>query len=578
MSPRTRIVTLNLGSQSLELAEFRAAPRGGLILCGYRSRELLFDPASDGMRRTQIVTALREMLGELQIKSGKVNYSIAEESVFSRFVRLPAIEEEKIERIISFEAQQNVPFPIDEVVWDYQLIGGGLGEQIQVVLAAVKADLLDEINGAVEETGLRTSIVDLATMALYNAFRFNYGEPPGCSLLVDIGARTSNLLFIEPGRIFTRSVPIGGISVTAAIAKEFNEPFAAAEFRKRRDGFACLPGAEEAQDGDGARVSKIVRNAMMRLHAEVMRSISHYCGQHAGNAPERVFLSGGGASTPSVREFFHEKMRVPIEFFNPLRNVTVADSARGEEIERSMHFLGEPVGLALRAATNCPMRLNLRPARVVRRQEFEKRLPLLIAAAACFILGLLAWGAYYWRSAQMQERAITRLEEKLNAMRRMETQMNEVRKETAWLDHLSTPLAGAINDRAFWPLILEDLNARLPKQDIWITELVPTSGGKPLGAPDARTVVPAAASVPPRPGVTPAPPAIDGLLLRGLYLFNPKQQEVVVDYFKNLVESPWFAIDPKDQAKAIKPTTPNNTEWAFPYELRIDLRRPVPLP
>lgn len=580
-SPRTRIVTLNLGSQSIELAEFRAATRGGLILCGYRSRELLFDPAGDGIRRTQIVTALREMLGELQIKSGKVNYSVAEESVFTRFVRLPAIEEEKIERIVSFEAQQNVPFPIDEVVWDYQLVGGGLGEQIQVVLVAIKADLLDEINRAVEASGLRTAIVDLAPMALYNAFCHNYPGLSGCSLLIDIGARTTNLLFIEPGRIFTRSVAIGGISITAAVAKEFDEPFAAAEFRKKRDGSAGPAGAEAPGD-DTARVSRIVRQTMTRLHAELMRSISHYCAQQMGRPPERVFLSGGGASTPSVREFFHEKMRVPIEFFNPLRNVTVADSARGEELERSMPLLGEPVGLALRAVTDCPMRLNLRPARVVRRQKFEKRLPLLIAAAACFILGLLAWGAYYGRAAQMQERATARLEEKVRAMRRIETQMDELRKEIAALDNLSTPLAGAINDRAFWPLILEDLNARLPKQDIWITELVPTSGGKPLGAPDARTVGAPATSVPsaspPRPGGTPAPPPIDGLLLRGLYLFNPKQQEVVVDYFKNLVESPWFAIDPKDQAKAIKPTTPNNTEWAFPYELRLELKKTMSLP
>jgi hypothetical protein len=66
--------------------------------------------------------------------------------------------------------------------------------------------------------------------------------------------------------------------------------------------------------------------------------------------------------------------------------------------------------------------------------------------------------------------------------------------------------------------------------------------------------------------------------VRGLYLFNPRQQEIVVDYFRNLVESPWFALDPKNQAKAIKPTTPNNTEWAFPYELRLDLKKPVPLP
>lgn len=581
-SPRTRIVTLNLGSQSIELAEFRVDAQGGLILCGYRARELFVDPDNQETRPAQVGAALRAMLSELKIRSGAVSYTVAEELVFSRFVKLPALGEEKIERIVSFEAQQNVPFPIDEVVWDYQLVGGGLGEQIQVVLVAIKADLLDEINRAVEASGLRTAIVDLAPMALYNAFCHNYPGLSGCSLLIDIGARTTNLLFIEPGRIFTRSVAIGGISITAAVAKEFDEPFAAAEFRKKRDGSAGPAGVEEPPGDETARVSKIVRQTMTRLHAELMRSISHYCAQQIGRPPERVFLSGGGASTPSVREFFHEKMRVPIEFFNPLRNVTVADSARGEELERSMQLLGEPVGLALRAVTDCPMRLNLRPASVVRRQEFEKRLPLLIASAACFILGFLAWGAYYGRAAQVQERATARLEEKVDAMRHIETQMNQVRKEIAALDHLSTPLAGAINDRAFWPLILEDLNARLPKQDIWITELVPTSGGKPLGTPDARTVVAAPPSVPnaapPRPGATPAPPAIDGLLLRGLYLFNPKQQEVVVDYFKNLVESPWFAIDPKEQAKVIKPTTPNNTEWAFPYELRLELRRPVPLP
>jgi hypothetical protein len=181
----------------------------------------------------------------------------------------------------------------------------------------------------------------------------------------------------------------------------------------------------------------------------------------------------------------------------------------------------------------------------------------------------------------VEDRATARLQEKVDAMRRIETQMSQVRKETTALDSQSAPLVAAINERSFWPLILEDLNTRLPKEDIWITELVPTSGGKPLGAPDTRGVAaaaPVASPTPARPGATPAVPAIDGMLVRGLYLFNPKQQEVVVDYFRNLVGSPWFAIDPSNQAKVIKPTTPNNTEWAFPYELRLELKKPVPLP
>src|SRR6266851_5861425 len=347
-----RIISLNVGSQTMGLAEFRTQAHGGLALQRCGLRELVVDPADEGMRRAQILPALRELMNELKIKPSSVNYAVAAQSVFARFVKLPSVEEEKIERIISFEAQQNVPFPIDEVVWDYQLVGGGADEQIQVVLVAIKTDLLDEINNAVEESGLRTAIVDIAPMALYNAFRYNYSDLSGCSLLVDIGARTTNLLFIEPGKIFSRGIPIGGNSITAAIAKEFGESLAAAELRKKRDAFVSLGGAyAEPENVDVARASKIVRGTMTRLHAELMRSISHYRAQQQGNRPDRVFLCGGSASTPYMREFFQEKLQLPIEFFNPLRNVAVADSAPVGMRARSAHLLGELVGLALRTVT-----------------------------------------------------------------------------------------------------------------------------------------------------------------------------------------------------------------------------------
>src|SRR2546428_2767081 len=581
MAKPMRIISLNLGSQTIGLAEFQAKAGGGLVLQNYRLREVLIDPAGEGIRHTQIAATLREMMAELQIRHEAVNYAVPAQSVFARFVKLPAVEEEKIERIIAFEAQQNVPFPIDEVVWDYQLIGGGGDEQVQVVLVAIKADLVDEINAAVEETGLRTKIVGVATMALYNAFRYNYADLGGCSLLVDIGARTTNLVFIEPQKIFSRSVPVGGSSITAAIAKEFNESVAAAEFRKKRDGFVSLGGAyAEPANPEIARVSKLMRSTMTRLHAEVMRSISHYRAQQQGNAPERVFLCGGSASTPYMREFFREKLQVPIEFFNPLRNVTVAHSAPVSELKRSAHLLGELVGLALRSVSACPMELNLRPPIVVRRQELEKRRPFFMMAAAAVVLALLGWGFYYTRAAQVARFGVEKIG-KINApMHAAEAKIEKLCKQAASLDVVGGPLATAINDRFFWVEIVEDLNARLPKEDIWITELVPMSGGKPVGVDEKR-----AAEIASTPAVArsttkgaAAGAAIDGILLRGLYLFNSKQQEVVVDYFRNLVGSPFFAIDPNDQARVIKPSTPNNTEWAYPYELRLDLRKPVKLP
>src|SRR5438067_272213 len=385
MARSTRLISLNLGSQTIGLAEFRVEAHGGLALLDYRFREIPVDSTGEGMGRVQMPVALREMMTELQVKRGRINYAVSGQSVFARFVKLPSVDEEKIERIISFEAQQNVPFPIDEVVWDYQLVGGGGGEPIQVVLVAIKVDLLDQINGAVESTGLRTSIVDVAPMTLYNAFRYNYSDLSDCSLLVDIGARTTNLLFIEAGKIFSRSIPIGGSSITSALAREFDESVPAAESRKKRDGFVSLGGAyAEASDPDVTRVSKIIRSTMTRLHAELMRSISHYRAQQQGSAPKRIFLCGGSASTPYMREFFNEKLQLLTEFFNPLRNVAVTDSANMTELSRSAHLLGELVGLALRTTTTCPMELNLRPANVVRRQELERRRPFFVLAAACF--------------------------------------------------------------------------------------------------------------------------------------------------------------------------------------------------
>ena len=590
MAITPRLISLNLGSQTIGLAEFRVQPHGGLILLDYRLRETPLDPAT-GQRREahtamhETAAVLREMMHELRIKNGAVNSALPAQSVFARFVKLPSLEHEKLEKVIAFEAQQNVPFPIDDVVWDYQVVGGGLDEEIQVILVAIKHDLLDEVNGAVEETGLQTSTIDVAPMALYNAFRYSYPNVNDCSLLVDIGARTTNVLFIEPRRIFSRSLPIGGSAITGAIVREFGESFDAAETRKKRDGFVGLGGAyAEPSDHDVARVSKLARSTMTRLHAELMRSISHYRAQQRGSRPDRIFLCGGTAGMPYMREFFHEKFQVPIEFFNPLRNVAVSEAASTSGVAQSAHLLGELVGLALRSVTACPMELSLLPASVVRRQDLERRRPFFIAAAACVVLALMGWSFYYTRAAQVTRATADAVQQKNASMRGAEAQLDKVKKQITSLDSVATPLIGAVNDRDFWPQILDDLNARLPEADIWVTELGATSGGKLLGAGEKRAaeIAPVSAQAPSGAAtktVSAGAKSIDGILVRGLYLYNPKQQEIVVDYLRNLASSPFFVVDPKTPERVIKSNSvPNESEWAFPYELQLILRKPVKLP
>ena len=590
MAISPRLISLNFGSQTVGLAEFRVQAHGGLVLLDYRLREAPLDPAT-GQRREahtalhETAVALREMMGELHIKHGSVNCALPAQSVFARFVKLPSLEHEKLEKVIAFEAQQNVPFPIDDVVWDYQVVGGGLDEQVQVILVAIKHDLLDGINDAVEESGLLTSTIDVAPMALYNAFRYSYPNVNECALLVDIGARTTNVLFIEPRRIFSRSLPIGGSSITGAIAKEFGESFEAAETRKKRDGFVSLGGAyADPSDHDIARVSKLARSTMTRLHAELMRSVSHYRAQQAGSRPDRIFLCGGAAGMPYMREFFHEKFQLQIEFFNPLRNVAVSEAASASGVAHSAHLLGELVGLALRSVTACPMELSLLPASVVRRQELDRRRPFFIAAAVCVVLAMLGWSLYYTRAAQVTRETAELIQQKNASMRGAEAQLDKLKKQFTSLDSVAAPLISAVNDRDFWPQILDDLNARLPEADIWITELGATSGGKLLGTGGKRAGETAPVSPQPASGAAAKTMAagsksIDGILVRGLYLYNPKQQEIVVDYLRNLAGSPFFVVDPKTPERVIKSNSvPNDTEWAFPYELQLTLRKPVKLP
>jgi type IV pilus assembly protein PilM len=586
MAAPAHLVTLNIGSQTIGLAEFRVI-HGRLVLLNYRFRETPLDPATGERHDAHVAlhetaTVLREMMREMHIHRADVNYAVAAQSVFVRFVKLPALDAEKVDKIIAFEAQQNVPFPLDQVVWDYQLVGGGMGEQIQVVIVAIKRDLLDEINNAVEETGLRTRILDVASMGLYNAFCYNYSDLSGCSLLVDIGARTTNVIFIEAGRIFSRSLPLGSSVITAAIAKEFGESFAAAETRKSSDAFVALGGAAEPDDPNIGRLSKIARSTMTRLHAELMRSITHYRAQQQGDRPSRIFLCGGGAGMPNMREFFHEKFELPVEFFNPLQNVSVSEST--PDTTRIAHLLGESVGLALRSVTICPMKLNLLPANVVRRQDLEKRRPFFIAAAACILLALLGWSAYYTRAAQVAQQTAETMRQKNDSMHGAEAQLDKLKKQITALDNIATPLITAVSDRNFWPQILEDLNTRLPEADIWITELAATSGGKLLGAPEKRAAETTAAPTPavagsPAKGGAAAGNVIDGILVRGLYLYNPKQQEVVVDYLRNLAKSPFFVINLKTPERTIKSNSvPNDMEWAFPYELQLTLKKPVKMP
>src|SRR5512136_1472848 len=340
-------LAVDFGAGSLKLAEFEVNEAGGLRLKQYWLKSLGAEGAQETTREAAILKALQGLIAEKGIKAKDVNVCAPGFHVFSKFVKLPPVDAGKVTQIIQYEAQQNVPFPLEEVVWDYQILGSTAGGELEVLLVAIKSDIVEGLFRVTESAGLHLQLTDVSPAALCNAFRYNYGELEDCTLLLDIGAKTSNLLFFEKGKVFSRSINLGANSITQDFANESKKKWDVAEKLKIDEGFVSLGGAyEEPENPNQAAISKIARQFMTRLHIQVNQTLQFYRGQQGGAAPARLYLAGGASIMPYTAQFFAEKLNVPVEYFNPFRSVQIDPGVNLEELSKVAHALGEVVGLA----------------------------------------------------------------------------------------------------------------------------------------------------------------------------------------------------------------------------------------
>ena len=587
-----RILALDIGASTVKVGEFQASRTHGLRLTNFNYADLGIDPEHEENRKALIVSTIRNVLREKNIRTRRVVFSVSGQSVFTRFVKLPPVDESKVVQIIQYEAQQNVPFPIDEVIWDYQLVGNTQQGELEVVLLAIKSDIIEELNEGVESAELRTETVDVAPMALYNAVRYNEGDTEGCTMVVDIGARTTNLLFLEKNRVFSRSIPIAGNAITQSVAAEFNIPFLEADQLKRSKGFVALGGAyAEPGDEQQARVSKIIRNVMTRLHAEVARSINFYRSQQGGSAPSRMLLSGGTSILPYTDRFFQEKLQIPIEYFNPFRNVDIDPSISREELARCAHFFGEVVGLGLRKLTKCPLEVNLLPRSIRARILMEQKRPYLAGAAICALLIPLCWWAYTTKTASLQQQQREDVSRQVEALQSLDNSVKNEKSKLADLTSKADEITGLVKQRSFWPELLQDLNTRL-EPNLYIVALTPQSGDITPG-PQSGAIT---------PGPTPrggggsfrrptidedveSPALISSATARqgpqgpidelqiegeGNHQSDSADLALVNGFAKNLGESPFLVTDGVEIQRP-----PKTTGSTFAFQLRARLAKPI---
>jgi type IV pilus assembly protein PilM len=455
-------LTVDFGAGNLKLAEFETNDAGGLSLKSFAIKSLGLEGSADATREVTILKALQETLVEKHVKAKSVNVCAPGFHVFSKFVKLPPVDAAKVTQIIQYEAQQNVPFPLAEVVWDYQIMGSAASGELEVLLVAIKSDVVEGLFRVAEKAKLRLSLCDASPAALCNAFRYNYSDLEDCTMLLDIGAKTSNLLFFEKGKVFSRSINLGANAITQDFANESKLKFDEAEKIKIAEGFVSLGGAyEEPENPNQAAISKIARQFMTRLHIQVNQTIQFYRGQQGGAVPQRLFLAGGASIMPYTAQFFAEKLNIPVEYFNPLRNVQIDPSLSLEELARVAHSLGEVVGLGLRNLANCPVEMNLMPDSTLRWQAFDQKKPYFIATIFSAVLVAFAVGFLFEKLAQSKEEAFEKLSPQVEITTSKSEQFNKAYDSLQSVQKDCDQITSWMEDRYYWGDVLTQLRGVL---------------------------------------------------------------------------------------------------------------------
>ena len=219
-------------------------------------------------------------------------------------------------------------------------------------------------------------------------------------------------------------------------------------------------------------VSKIVRNIITRLHAEVNRSINFYRSQQKGTPPSLILLTGGSSIIAHIDTFFREKLRVQVEYLNPCMKVAINEGIDADRISGDLHLLGETVGLALRHALACPVEINLMPPELVAKKIFRKRQPFFALAAAGLLLIMLCWWGYSQRMKSVAQERIKSVEMNINDLHAINSRLQRVKdkKKEAW--EKTANVVDIIDQRTKWIGILRTIHSCM-LDGMWLTSLAP---------------------------------------------------------------------------------------------------------
>jgi len=331
----------------------------------------------------QVRAALKILTGRNKIGSARVALSVPGAG-FDRFISLPAVSMKQVPQIVRYEAKQQIPFPLDEVAWDYQAASDRAsrsGEGIEIALFAIKTQIIQQTLASLESINLGVDIIGMSRLALYNLLKWDRQINSG-TMIVDLGAGSTDIVILADGNFRVRSIPISSDSITKILQQKFGISMEEAADLKRKSAQSKVPD----------KMFTVMRPTFDRLLGEIHKTVGYYKQQFKTLKIEQAYLVGDSFRMQPLVEMFRESLGCQVTVLSSFQRISLSSAVAGSEHSSDLPGFATSMGLALQAAGQGPVSINVLPNDVKMHREVVRKKPFVLAAVAC--LGI-ALGAVY---------------------------------------------------------------------------------------------------------------------------------------------------------------------------------------
>lgn len=331
-------------------------------------------------REELIALSLRQFVKQNDLSKDDIVVSVPSQNSFARFVKLPPVEQKRIPEIVKFEAAQQIPFDINDVQWDWQMMAEAGSPELKVGIFAVKSEVVSSVLEHFSRENLTVGCVQMAPMALYNYALYDLSDlgksESQATVILDIGAENSDLVVCTQSTVWQRSVPMGGNAFTRAVAEAFKLNFEKAEKLKRT----------AAMSKYARQVFQAMKPVFTDLASEIQRSLGFYSSSNPNTKISKVIALGGGTKMRGLLQYLRQTLQIPVEMPDSFKKLTLSSAVSAAKFHESVCDFGIVYGLALQGLGLAKIESNLLPRSIARSMAWASKTKYFTAAAAAVLL------------------------------------------------------------------------------------------------------------------------------------------------------------------------------------------------